>query len=102
MSTQLALLLSSQKKSSKLVQMQLERLGAHLKIFFLLATSADNEEYALTRKRSKSSKLRILIKAVLRCDRGGKWLDRNIAPGAGRKKLGLFLGFKGGVRVEYG
>ena len=26
----------------------------------------------------------------------------SIAPGAGRKKLGLYLGFKGGVRVELG
>ena len=26
----------------------------------------------------------------------------NIAPGAGRKRLGLYLGFKGGVRVELG
>ena len=33
---------------------------------------AKNEEYALTRKRSKSSKLRDLMKIVLRYDRGGK------------------------------
>ena len=52
--------------------MQLERLDAHLNIFFLLATSVENEGYALTRKRSKSSKLKILMKAVLRCDRGDK------------------------------
>ena len=75
MSTQLTLLLSCQKKSSKLGPMQLERLGARLSIFFLLATSAENEEYALARKRSKPLKLEILMKAVLHCDRGGKWLD---------------------------
>ena len=57
MSTQLTLLLSCQKDNSKLIPMQLERLGAHLNIFFLLATSIENEEYALTRKGSKSSKL---------------------------------------------
>ena len=71
--------------------MQLERLDVCLSIFFLLATSAENEEYVLTRKRSKLSKLRILMKAVLRCDRGGKW------PGVGRKRLGLSLGLEGGV-----
>ena len=58
------------------------------------------KKYALNRKRSKPSKLRILIKVVLRCDRGGKWLDENIVPGAGRKKLGLLLGFKGGVAAK--
>ena len=79
--------MSCQTKSSKLGLMQLERLGAYLSIFFLLATSVENEEYALTRKRNKSSKLRILMRAVLRSDRGGKWLDGNITPGAGRKKV---------------
>ena len=69
-------------------------------VLFLLATSAENEEYALTRKRSQPSKLGILMKALLRCDRGGKWLDGNIAPGAGRKKLGFRLGFKGGVAAK--
>ena len=35
-----------------------------------------NEGYAVTPKRSsKSSKPGILMKAVLHCDRGGKWLD---------------------------
>ena len=97
---QLTLLLSCQKENSKLDSMQLERLDVHLNIFSLLATSTENEEYALTRKRSKLSKLRILMKAVLRCDRGSKWLDGNIAPGAGRKKLGLRLGFKGGVPAK--
>ena len=92
--------MSCQKKSSELGPMHLERLGARLSIFFLLATSAENEEYILTRKRSKPSKLRILMKAILRCDRGGKWLDGNITPGAGRKKLGSRLGFKDGVRAK--
>ena len=77
--------------------MQLERLGARL---FLLATSAENEEYALTRKRSKPSKLGILMKVVLRCDRGDEWLDGNIALGTGRRRLGLRLGLKGGVRAR--
>ena len=27
------------------------------------------------------------MKVILRCDRGGKWLDGNITPGAGRKKV---------------
>ena len=36
-----------------------------------------NEEYVLTRKRSKPSKLRILMKIVLRYDRGDKWLDES-------------------------
>ena len=63
MSTQLTLLLSCQKESPKLVPMQLERLDARL------ATSAENEENALTRKRSKPSKPGILMKAVHRCDR---------------------------------
>ena len=72
--------MSCQTKSSKLDLMQLERLDACLNIFFLLATStAENEDYVLTRKRSKPSKLRILMKVVLRCDRGGKWLDGNIS-----------------------
>ena len=66
--------------------MQLERLEAYLSIFFLLATSVENEEYAFIRKRSKSPKLRILMKAVLHSDRGGKWLDGN-TPGAGRKNV---------------
>ena len=91
--------MSCQTKSSKLALMKLERLGACLSIF-LLATSAENEEYALTRKRSKPSKLRILMKPVLRCDRGGKWLDGNITPGARRRDLGLCLGFEGGVPAK--
>ena len=37
--------MSCQTMSSKLGLMQLERLGAHLSIFFLLATSVENEEY---------------------------------------------------------
>ena len=39
---------------------------------------ARNEGYALTRKRSKSSKLEILLKVVLRCDRGDRWLDKGL------------------------
>ena len=80
MSTQLTHLLkgimSCQKKSSKLGPMQLERFDAGLSIFFLLATSAENEE-DVVRKRSKPFKLRIRMKVVLRCDRGSKWLDGN-------------------------
>ena len=34
-----------------------------------------NEGYVVTRKRSKLSKLRILMNIVLRYNRGDKWLD---------------------------
>ena len=80
---------------------------------------AKNEGYAITRKRSKPSKLGILMKAVLRCDRGGRWLDWGggvnveiLRPvqkvgvlgeyRARRRahKLGLRLGLKGGVPAK--
>ena len=94
-------------------------------LFKQINEHAKNEGYAITRKRSKPSKLRILMKAVLRCDHGGRWLNwgggvnekvgvlweycarcrnlvfwGNIAPSAGRKKSGLRLGFKGGVAAK--
>ena len=64
---------------------------------------AKNEGYAITRKRSKPSKLGILMKAVLRCDRGGRWLDWGDGV---NEKVGFFVGIlrpvpKFGVLGEY-